>query len=1024
MPVYYKADSVNTGKDIVYGRLVSPSGAVGNEIRISSGLGKQTENNVAFDGTNFFVVWCDNASNNEVKGRFVNPSGTLGTEMTVKASGLPNDNPLTVAFDGTNYLVVWTDEITTSPNNWDVFGQLVTSTGALSGGRITISTASGQQIGPVIAFDGTNYLVSWTDMRNDANGNWACDTGEGTCMDIRGQFVNKSGVVVGAEFIISNAAGNQLGGLGGQAVNGKLFGLINTGLAMSGEGLTGGDVYGVFMTVEKIPMMTIADLGMNLYLYDPVSQTMNTVKQNTNGMLVSLNSGQTMLAYTEFLSEAPSSGETYRVCLYNIASKATNCLTTPTVEQDAVAFDNNGKLLFIDKSGDGLLKRMNPDGTNITSIATPVSPYRFNVFWLSPDRQKIIAVEETHLPDYSNYYTTNYARLVLMNADGTNRTIIKEGYLGQWNMLFWKADTSKVFYYHHTFNVVGGVYQGKTPHYVVIDIPGGTATDLTGSAVGGKVMNICAFTKSGNLLSLMHSELYNGQTGALIAARADAPSMMAARVGFDMGGEIYFANLDGTNFRRFVESSTAGACGTANGQSFTSAPVANLCSAGTPTTVTGSGPWTWSCAGLDGGTTANCTATVIQTWTVTPSAGTGGTINPNTPQIVNHNATTQFTVTANAGYTASVGGTCGGSLSGTTYTTNAVTGNCTVSATFTANPVNGACGTANGQAFTTAPTANLCSVGTPTSVAGGGPWTWSCAGSNGGSTAKCSANISPWREDFSATALDSPWQVVSGRGSHSLTDNPGHLRYSLGGPQAYSGSSLGIVSNWSPSLSLIRPFGGDNWVLKTKATYNIKWQGTGAQYQVLYIAFGEGNGNYLRINRGTDQWYNANVLTAELVVNGQAVASNNNLRAPNDVVVSDWLRYPYWYEITRNGPCVTLRYSYDGTNYMTAFSAALSAGVTAAQRVIIDGNVWTTAGSYVDWDYIHVDPTAIPLRGDLNSDAKVDLADAILALKAVAGMGSAGIRTDYATCGADVNCDGQIGAAEASYILQTTAGIR
>jgi hypothetical protein len=212
--------------------------------------------------------------------------------------------------------------------------------------------------------------------------------------------------------------------------------------------------------------------------------------------------------------------------------------------------------------------------------------------------------------------------------------------------------------------------------------------------------------------------------------------------------------------------------------------------------------------------------------------------------------------------------------------------------------------------------------------------------------------------------------------------------------------------------------------LKTKATYNIKWQGTGAQYQVLYIAFGEGNGNYLRINRGTDQWYNANVLTAELVVNGQAVASNNNLRAPNDVVVSDWLRYPYWYEITRNGPCVTLRYSYDGTNYMTAFSAALSAGVTAAQRVIIDGNVWTTAGSYVDWDYIHVDPTAIPLRGDLNSDAKVDLADAILALKAVAGMGSAGIRTDYATCGADVNCDGQIGAAEASYILQTTAGIR
>ncbi|MBA4396538.1 MAG: hypothetical protein C0394_04025 [Syntrophus sp. (in: bacteria)] len=223
---------------------------------------------------------------------------------------------------------------------------------------------------------------------------------------------------------------------------------------------------------------------------------------------------------------------------------------------------------------------------------------------------------------------------------------------------------------------------------------------------------------------------------------------------------------------------------------------------------------------------------------------------------------------------------------------------------------------------------------------------------------------------------------------------------------------------------MIRPFGGDNWVLRTKADYNIKWQGTGAQYQVMYIAFGAGNGNYLRINRGTDQWYNANVLTAELVVNGQAVASNNNLRAPGDVVVNDWLRQPYWYEITRNGQCVTLRYSIDGTNYLTAFSAALPTGVTPAQRVIIDGNVWTTAGSYVDWDYIYVDPTLVPLRGDLNGDGVVNLADAILALKVAAGKDSNDIRMDFAACGADLNCDGRIDTAEVMYILQDMAGLR
>ncbi|MBF0559877.1 MAG: choice-of-anchor D domain-containing protein, partial [Nitrospirae bacterium] len=71
----------------------------------------------------------------------------------------------------------------------------------------------------------------------------------------------------------------------------------------------------------------------------------------------------------------------------------------------------------------------------------------------------------------------------------------------------------------------------------------------------------------------------------------------------------------------------------------------------------------------------------INTYTVTPSAGTNGSISPSTPQTVNYNATTSFTVIPNTGYIASVTG-CGGTLSGNTYTTGAITSNCTVAATF------------------------------------------------------------------------------------------------------------------------------------------------------------------------------------------------------------------------------------------------------------------------------------------------------------------------------------------------------
>jgi hypothetical protein len=63
--------------------------------------------------------------------------------------------------------------------------------------------------------------------------------------------------------------------------------------------------------------------------------------------------------------------------------------------------------------------------------------------------------------------------------------------------------------------------------------------------------------------------------------------------------------------------------------------------------------------------------------------------------------------------------------------------------TVTAAPVavNGVCGSSNGATLASAPTANLCTSGTASVVSGSGPWQWSCAGSNGGSTASCSASI-------------------------------------------------------------------------------------------------------------------------------------------------------------------------------------------------------------------------------------------------------------------------------------------
>jgi hypothetical protein len=65
----------------------------------------------------------------------------------------------------------------------------------------------------------------------------------------------------------------------------------------------------------------------------------------------------------------------------------------------------------------------------------------------------------------------------------------------------------------------------------------------------------------------------------------------------------------------------------------------------------------------------------------------------------------------------------------------------------------------------------------------------------------------------------------------------------------------------------------------------------------------------------------------------------------------------------------------------------------------------------------------ITLKGDLDGNGLVNLADAIIAMKAVSGL-TPTIRANYAASGADVNNDNKVGLQELIYILQYVAGLR
>ena len=77
-----------------------------------------------------------------------------------------------------------------------------------------------------------------------------------------------------------------------------------------------------------------------------------------------------------------------------------------------------------------------------------------------------------------------------------------------------------------------------------------------------------------------------------------------------------------------------------------------------------------------------------------------------------------------------------------------------------------------------------------------------------------------------------------------------------------------------------------------------------------------------------------------------------------------------------------------------------------------------------DGEHENIETTSIVIqniKGDINADGDLDLADAILALKVMAGANIAG---QDITVGADVNGDGKIGLQEIIYILQKVSGVR
>lgn len=170
-------------------RLNRSGSLIGSPLQVSQN--EVNDNTIGFDGTNFLVVWAsheDYGYQQDVYGQFISKSGALvGSNFTIDHGDMASDNPVSIVYDGSKYLVAFHESSTIG---WNLFAHFVSTSGLVDANRIMLRDSTYSPGFPFLNFDGTNYLVVWSDSLFTPNS------------IIMGRYFNTNGTPIENEFTI------------------------------------------------------------------------------------------------------------------------------------------------------------------------------------------------------------------------------------------------------------------------------------------------------------------------------------------------------------------------------------------------------------------------------------------------------------------------------------------------------------------------------------------------------------------------------------------------------------------------------------------------------------------------------------------------------------------------------------------------------------------------------------------------------------------------------------------------------
>ncbi len=183
----------------IYATRINPFGVVLDPlfIPVNTNAAEQSSPILAFDGTNYLVAWSDlrNNGSSDIYGSRVTQAGAVLDASGIQlAGGVEAQTEAAMAFDGTNYLVVWSDYRLAPHSN--LFARRVRPAGTIVDSTpITVSAAAEHQQQPSVTYNAPDYFISWQDGRGSAS------------LDIYAGRVSRTGVALdGDGFALSESA--------------------------------------------------------------------------------------------------------------------------------------------------------------------------------------------------------------------------------------------------------------------------------------------------------------------------------------------------------------------------------------------------------------------------------------------------------------------------------------------------------------------------------------------------------------------------------------------------------------------------------------------------------------------------------------------------------------------------------------------------------------------------------------------------------------------------------------------------